>query len=415
VRASCFLVLLLCFVHVSTLSARAADDWPQFRGPDGQGHAEAAGLPTKFSETEHVAWKTAVPGQGWSSPVIQGNEIWITTALDEGHDLRAICVDRQTGEIVHDVNVFQVARPPKVHATNGWASPTPIIEKGRVYVHFGTCGTACLETKTAKVLWRNDDLKLDHEVGPGSSPALFGNLLVLNCDGFDVRYVAALDMQAGKLAWKTDRSGVIDKEGTYKKAFSTPLVINVDGGWQAISPGAERVVSYDPLTGRELWFVRYDGFSNVPRPVYAHGLVYVCTGYSPPKLLAIRPDGQGDVTANHVAWEYTRQVPAKPSPLVVGDELYMVTESGVATCLDARTGEEVWSERLDGKISASPIFADGKMYFASEEGQVTVIRPGTQFEPLAVNQLDGRFMASPAVAGKALFLRTDTHLYRVEE
>jgi len=397
------------------VSARAEQDWPQFRGPDGQGHSDSVGLPLTWSETENVAWKTAIPGQGWSSPVILDDQIWMTTALDSGHSLHAVAVDRKTGAIVHDVEVFTVDEPPKIHATNSYASPTPVVERGRVYVHFGTMGAACLDTATGSILWTNHDFTLDHEVGPGSSPTLYADLLLFTCDGCDFRYVAALDKNSGKLAWKTPRSGVIDKPGMNKKAFATPLVIRAGGRDLAIMPGAEWVQAYDPLSGEEIWNVKYPGFSNVPRPVYGHGLVYVCTGFGVPEMWAIRPEGHGDITASNVVWKATKEMPAKPSPILVGDEIYTVNDKGIATCLDAATGAKRWIKRFGGSFSASPIFADGRIYFCSEDGKTLVLAPGRNFEQLAANQLDGRFMASPAVSGKALFLRTDTHLYRIEK
>lgn len=395
-------------------AARAEDEWPQFRGPGGQGHSDATGLPLTWSETENVAWKTPIPGKGWSSPVIGGNRIWLTTALDDGHSLRAICVDRQSGAVLHDVEVFQVEDPPELHATNSHASPTPVLAEGRVYVHFGTNGTACLDAESGEVLWRNDELRLDHEVGPGSSPILWGDLLLLTCDGCDVRFVAALDKRTGSLAWRTDRSSVIDKERSFRKAFSTPLVIDTPAGLQAVCVGAERVSAYDPATGRELWYVRYEGFSNVPRPVYGNGMVFVCTGFFPSQMLAIRPEGTGDLTESGVVWRCTQQVPTKPSPLLIDGLLYAIADSGAASCLEAETGEVVWSERLSGTYSASPIYVDGRIYFCNEDGETTVLAPGESPEVLAVNRLDGALWASPAVAGQALYLRTDTHLYRIE-
>jgi len=398
-----------------TSFARGQDEWPQFRGPGGQGHADAADLPLTWSETENVVWKTAIPGVGWSSPVIGGSRIWMTSALDEGRSLRAVCVKRESGEILHDVEVFEVAQPPALHATNSHASPTPVLENGRVYVHFGTNGTACLDAESGSVLWRNTELALDHEVGPGSSPVLWGDLLLLNCDGIDFRFVAALDKRTGELAWKIDRSNVIEKEGTFRKAFSTPLVIDAPSGLQAVSPGAEQVSAYDPATGSELWYVRYEGFSNVPRPVFGDGLVFVCTGFFPSHLLAIRPEGSGDITESGVVWRCTTQVPTQPSLLLVDGLLYMFADTGAATCLAAATGEEMWSERLSGHYSASPVYAAGRIYIGNEEGEMTVLAVGDEPEVLAVNVLDGAFRASPAVAGRELYLRTDTHLYRIEE
>jgi outer membrane protein assembly factor BamB len=330
--------------------------------------------------------------------------------------LRAVCVDRAGGQILHDVEVFHRDKPIEKHATNSFASPTPIIEGDRVWVHFGTMGTACLDTKTAQAIWSSQELQFDHEVGPGASPALFEDLLLFNCDGTDVQYGAALDKNTGALVWKTDRSGVITKPNDRKKAFVTPLVIQVEGKPLLIMTAAEWVYAYDPRTGREIWNVKHPGFSVAPRPVFGQGLVFVCTGYMLPELYAFRPEGSGDITASNIVWKTTKGVPAKPSPLLVDDELYLIADGGLAMCHDAKTGEAHWRQRLGGTFSASPIYAEGRIYACAEDGRTIVIAANKdKYQELAVNKLPGRFMASPAVAGKSLFLRTDTHLYRVEE
>ncbi len=394
----------------------ASEDWPQFRGPDGQGHSDATGLPLTWSETQNVKWKTAIPGEGWSSPVVLGSQIWLATAVEDGKSLRAICVDRATGKLVHNVEVFHVAAPAPKHDLNSHASPTPVIEPGRVYFSFGMYGAACLDSNTGKILWQNTELPHDHgKNGPGSSPILHGGLFILNCDGTELRYVVALNKTTGKQVWKTPRSNQIDKSPELKKAYATPLIIQVNGQDQLISPGAFRLNAYEPATGKELWFVDIPGFSNVPRPVFGHGLVYICTGYMNSELFAIRPFGSGDVSQTHIAWKTKKQVSFKPSPLLMGDQFYMVSDSGIASCLNAKTGEQIWSERLSGEYSASPVYAGDAIYFFSQQGQTTVIRPDTKLNVIATNTLSAGFMASPAIAGKALFLRTKTHLYRIEK
>ncbi|MEZ6072024.1 MAG: PQQ-binding-like beta-propeller repeat protein [Pirellulales bacterium] len=395
--------------------AVAQSNWPQFRGPDGQGHADAAQLPVTWSEDEHVTWKTPIPGTGWSSPVIWDGQIWMTTATDEGRSLRAVCVDSQSGEVLHDVEVFHHDEVMLINPKNSYASPTPVIEAGRLYVNYGTLGTACLDTARGEVFWRNEKLLLDHKEGPGSSPILYGNLLLIHCDGIDVQYVIALDKQTGETVWQTWRSQPMDDNPDFCKAYSTPLVINVGGRDQLISVGAHWVYSYDPATGQENWMAGFRGFSNVPRPVYDGEHVYVCTGFMKPQLLAIRPDGAGDVTESHVDWNAARQVPNNPSPILVDGMIFMASDRGVATCLDAATGEEHWVERLEGNFSASPIYASGRLYFPNEQGQTFVVAAAPEFELLATNTLDDGHMASFAVTGDALIVRTRSHLYRIED
>lgn len=384
-----------------------AEDWPQFRGPRGDGRSSEAKAPIGWSErSKNLRWKTPIPGSGWSSPVISGNSVWLTTATEGNRSLRLLSVDATTGKLQINVEVFRLASSVDGHEKNSGASPTPILEGDRVYVHFGSYGTACVR-KDGTVLWRSQELKYSQVHGPGGSPVLHENLLILNCDGNDTQFVAALDKNTGKVMWRTPRPSAM--------AYSTPLIIQTASGAQLVSPGAHRATSYDPRTGRELWFVRYgDGFSNVPRPVFAHGLVYLCTGFYGPKLLAVRLDGKGDVTSSHMAWQYDRGVPLTPSPLVVGDMLYIVSDNGIVTALDAKTGREIWRQRLTGSYSASPVSVADKIYFLSEEGETTVIAPGNAFRKMAVNKLDGRFLASIAVAPGAFFLRSDTHLYRID-
>ena len=400
----------------TTPSLPAADlPWPQFRGPGGQGHAEAADLPERWSETENVTWKTPLPGEGWSSPVVGNGKLWMTTATDEGRSLRVLAVDCASGKPVHDVEVFRRNEALPKNSKNSYASPTPVLDEKNVFVHFGTMGTACLEQSTGAILWRNETLHLEHKEGPGSSPILWNDLLIFNCDGMDVQFVVALDKVTGRVRWKTDRSGKVNDNPDYRKAYSTPLVVTVGGREELISPGADRVVAYDPRDGRELWKVEYSGFSNVPRPVLAHDLLYIVTAFARPELWAVRTGGQGDSTATHVAWKAKKMIPSSPSPLVVGDLLYLINDRGIFSCLDARSGEEVFSERIGGNFSASPLYADGKIYLFDEAGKAFVIRPGKTYQLIAQNQLDGRVLASPAVVGRTLYVRTDTALYRIEK
>lgn len=380
-------------------------DWPQFRGPDGQGHAAVEKLPLKWTEAS-AAWKTPVPGLGWSSPVLADSKVWMTTATDEGKSLRAVAVDATSGKIAVDVEVFKLAAPGRIHQKNSHASPTPILEGDRVYVHFGPQGTACLKTDGTAV-WKQQ-LKYGPVHGPGGSPAIWGDLLVFSCDGGDTQSVAALDKKTGALKWRTSRP---PNDYPKKFAFSTPLV--VDG--LLVSPGASAVTAYEP-GGKPVWSARYaEGYSVVPRPVAGHGLVFVGTGYDRPTLIAVRTGGQGDVTDTHIAWKLERGAPHNPSPLLVGDELYIVSDNGVAACLDAKTGREHWRERLGGNFSASPLFAAGRIYFQDENGGTHVVKPGKAFEKLAANQLPGKTLASPAAIEGALLIRTDKALYRINE
>ena len=387
----------------------AASDWPEFRGPDGQGHSAESGLPAEWGEDRNVEWKTPVPGRGWSTPVVVDGRIWLTTGTtDGGGVLRLLAFDADTGAETLNVEVFRTDDESSPNPKNSLASPTPIVDGDRVYVHFGSYGTAAVST-AGEILW-TARFPYVTQHGYGGSPILYDDLLILNGDGYDVAFVLALDTRTGEVRWKADR------EDPVSQAYSTPLAINVDGRDQIVSVAAFRASAHDPATGAELWRVRYGrGFSNVPRPVYGNGLVFIATGFQTPSMLAVRADGSGDVTETHVAWTLRRGAPHTPSPLLVGDELYMVSDYGVLTCIDADSGEVHWQHRIGGNYSASPVFADGRIYLQSEEGKTTVIAPGTTYSELAVNQLDGSTLASMAVADGSVFLRTDSHLYRITD
>ncbi len=395
---------------------RADAAWPQFRGPTQQGWSDAVDLPTTWSETQNVKWKTAIPGKGWSSPVIMDRRVWMTTAANDGKSLRAICVDQASGKIVHDIEVFSVQQLDPKNDLNSYASPTPVLETGRVYVSFGTHGQACLDTVTGKVIWKNEDLKLNHMEGAGSSPILWGGYYILHCDGTDVQYVAMLDKTTGQLVRKLPRTFPLNTLGPHeRKAFSIPTVVNIDGKEQLVTIGSHRVSGFDLADNKELWHSDLPGFSNVPRPVYGDGLLYISTGYMNAELWAIRPTVIEVDGAAQTVWKSNKGAPLKPSILFIDGAIYFASDVGIVRCLDAKTGEEIWKERVLRECSASPIYAGGVMYFFDEKGKCAVIRPGKKLDVVAENELDTRVMASPAAVGKALFVRTETHLYRIEK
>ena len=416
--------LLLLYGWLILVSVASAD-WPQFRGPDGQGHAAAVDLPTNWDEVRHVRWKRPVPGRGLSSPVIRGDQIWMTTARDEGHSLRALCFAADSGNLVREIELFRAADAGPLHAKNSYATPTPVIGDAGVYFHFGMRGTASLSHQ-GEVLWKNDRLRYHQPYSAASSPVMFSDRLFLTCDGGDEQFVVALSKRSGNVIWSTPRahneaarvrSRTGARRGYATMSYSTPLVVRANAEYQLVSPGADLVAAYDVKTGEELWWYGYDGFSLVARPVFGHGLVYVVgvVKQGRHELYAIRPESRGQLKEEDLAWRLTQNCPHVPSPLLIDEYLYLIRDNGVASCVDAKTGEIEWQQRLGGNYSASPIYADGKIYCFSEEGKTTVILPGPKFEQLAVNQLEGRILASPAVTGNSLIIRTDTHLYRLEK
>ena len=410
----------------------ALADWPDFRGPWGDGHVSGpgvtkpVGLPLHWSETNNIKWKSEIPHRGWSTPAVMGGQVWLTTATEDGHDYFALCVDKANGKIVFNEKVFHTDSPEPLGngaSMNCYATPSPVIEAGRVYVHFGSAGTACLDTKTGKVLWQRSDLPCRHYRGASASPVLFENLLILTFDGADFQYLAGLNKQTGETVWKTNRSvawndenapGPYAKDGDQRKAHGTPLIATVGGKPQLLSVGAKASYGYDPRTGSEIWRVEYNDFSSAPRPLFDHGIAYLVTGLIKKELWAVKTDGHGNVTDTHVAWKLNSGVGKYASPLLVDGLIYMAADESFVTCVEAATGKVVWTERIGGKYAASPIYADGRLYFFSQDGTTTVLKPGRALEVLATNTLANGFMASPAADGKAFYLRTKSHLYRVE-
>lgn len=395
--------------------ASHADFWPQFRGPQGQGHAPGAEVPLRWSTSENVRWKVAVAGKAWSSPVVGGDRIYLTTAVEEGGDLslRAQARDLESGATIWDREVFRTEAGP-MHRKNSQASPTPILADGRLYLHFGHLGTACLETDDGAAVWTRDDLEYPPVHGNGGSPALFEDRLIFSCDGARNPEVVALDRADGSVLWRTPRN--VEVKRTF--SFSTPLVIQVDGASQVVLPGSGAVIAYDPADGGEIWRFRYgEGYSVVPRPLFRDGILYVCSGFNRASLYAIRVDGKGDVTDSHLVWMDDKAVPKESSPILVGGSLYMNDDKGILSCLDAKTGEEIYRERLDGQggYSASPVYTSGHLFFHNGEGITTVVRPGPTFEKVAENSIGEYGLSSFAVVSDGFVLRTENHLIRVGE
>jgi outer membrane protein assembly factor BamB len=428
--------IILVFVTLTALRLGAEDaNWPEFRGPQGNGISTSTNLPLAWNEGKNVKWSTPIHGKGWSSPVIWGQQVWLTTATPDGHELFAVCIDRDTGKVIHDLKVFDVAKPQYCHPFNSYASPTPAIEAGRIYVTFGAPGTACLDTQTDKVLWTRRDIECNHFRAAGSSPILYSNLFLLNFDGSDHQFVVALDKDTGRTLWQKQRSidfqdlgpdGKPEQGGDYRKAFATCQIATFGEQPILLSQGSRALYAYDPASGAELWRVEErTGYSGATRPVTGHGLVFFPSGFASGQVLAVRPGKQGEVLDAkapkpsgmqlQVVWKTNRNAPKKPSLSLMGDLLYAIEDNGVATCWEAMTGVTVWSERLGGHYSASPLGAGGCVYLFSEEGKTTVLAAGREFKKLAEDQLGDGFMASPAVSGEALFLRSRTQLYRIEE
>tara|TARA_R110002049_G_scaffold72490_6_gene187362 strand:+ start:41736 stop:42989 length:1254 start_codon:yes stop_codon:yes gene_type:complete len=413
-----------------TVSAFAADSWPQFRGPSGDGIARAAAeLPTEWSAEKNIAWKTDLPGEGWSSPVVADGRIYVTAAIpietdtaeaaDQKGDkpksidysLSLIVMDAQSGERIDTIHVMDQngETTPRVHAKNSHASPTPIIDGDRIYVHFGYQGTACV-TRAGQILWTNRELFFKPTHGNGGTPILVGRHLIFTCDGDKEPKVVALNADTGKLVWQTQRP--VETKKTF--SFCTPTAIDVDGQTQVVAPGSDNVLALDPMTGDVIWDVRYVGYSVVPKPVYHNGMVYVATSFDSSKLLAIRPTGKGVVTDSHVQWQVDKNMPKTPSLIAHDGLIYSISDDGIATCIDAESGDVVYRKRIGGKFSASPLLAGSHIYLTSEDGVTTVVKTGREFDSIAENPIGDRTLASLAVAGDALIMRTEKSIFRIE-
>ena len=431
------LALVLSIGSVSWGAENSDASWPQFRGAEGQGNVTQSGAPLEWSETEGVRWKTPIPGRGWSSPVVLDDQIWLTTAVETVGDpqnleehvegmpangemalagslsLRAVCVQRSTGKVLHDIELFPIDKPNAIHSLNSYASPTPVLEAGRLYCNFGRYGTTCIDTSTGKKRWERY-FTIEHIVGPGSSPVMCGDKLIITCDGGDKQFIVAVDKATGQTAWKVDRPPIRATNPDNRKSYSTPLVVEHQGQQQIIIPGAQWIIAYNPADGGELWRVDHgSGFSLVPRPVFAENLVYCCTGFGGVGMLAVRLGGAGDVTDSHVEWKHRKQTPTQPSPIVYEGRIFIISDNGIGQCLDAVSGKVAWKKRMSGSYSASPLQIGDRLYFFNRDGLTTVISATGKHKVLAKSQIDGQIMATPAVVGGEMILRTDTHLYAI--
>lgn len=405
--------LLGSWLALSATMCSAQHSWPEFRGPQGNGQAIGAELPTDVGDPDNVKWKTGIHGKGWSSPVVWDDQIWLTTATEDGKQMSALCVDLNTGRVLRDQVIHRNESPAFSHPTNSYATPTPAIEAGRVYLHFGCYGTTCLDTRTGKTIWQRTDFECNHHRGPASSPILYQNMLIVAFDGFDVQYVVALDKSTGKTLWKSNRE--IDygtTNGDRMKAYCTGSVFSINGKAVLVYPSAVATVGYDVSNGQPLWTVYHGGMNASARPLRSDdGLVIISNGMG--KMVAVNPDRDDHAKAK-ISWSLSRGVAKKSSPLVIGKRLFMVSDSGIASCVDITNGQTIWQERLGGKFSASPIY-DGRHIFAfSESGRIHVFRPNDTFTLVKQSQLGPGFKASPAVVGKRLILRGFNHLYCIE-
>lgn len=419
---------ILVFIFAIALSAscsiaQKSDNWTHFRGSNMDGHAAVKTAPLHWSDSTNVEWKVPVKGLGWSSPVVFGDQIWLTSADRDGKEFYTLCFDLKTGKLLDEKTIFSATDPQRIHGTNSYATPTPCIEEGFVYVHYGTFGTACINTNNFEVVWKREDMPCDHMQGPASSPILHKNMLIVHLEGTKDPYVAALDKKTGKTIWKSIRPAEIYDllEPVYRKSYQTPIVIEVDGKELLISNSAYLCFAHDINTGEVIWTIEYGYDSTVSQPIYWDGLVYVNSGWifidNVPfftRQYAVDPTGKGDVTKTHVKWMYEDEVPQIPTPVIIDGKMYMVHDRGMVTCLDAKTAQVIWKHELKGNFNSSPVYAAGNIYFFNVKGECTIIKPGDAFQLVAENSVGETVKAVPVFVNDKMVLRTEKNLYLIK-
>ncbi len=414
--------LFTCLLFLSGLWSQEAGSWTHFRGSELNGISMEKGFPSTWNDSLNIAWKVQEDGKGWSSPLVYGNQVWFTTANRENREMRAICVDLKTGKRLHDRPIFQPEKLFRIHAVNSYATPTGAIEEGYVYLHFGRYGTTCLNSATGETIWERIDLQCEHIQGPGSSLMLYKDKLIVHMEGTDIQHILALDKRSGETLWIAERSKEIydSMAPIGKKAFVTPIIVNVKGLDLLISNGSRTCMAIDPETGKEVWQVNQGDDSTISMPVEGDGLVYFYTsfitgedGKKYAELFAVDPEGSGDIGNTHIRWRMKAPILQLSTPVYVDGLLYTVDAKGVFFCLDAISGEVLWSEKLKGKFHSSPIYADGLLYISSTKGETFVYRAGSEPELLARNKLEGEIWATPAFTGGAILMRTSEYLFKI--
>jgi outer membrane protein assembly factor BamB len=398
------------------------DNWTHFRGSNLDGISADTQVPVTWNDSTNILWKADIKGKGWSSPVVFSNQVWITSATEDGKMMSGICLDINSGKKIYELGLFQPDSIYSKHSINSYATPTPCIEEGFVYLHFGSYGTACINTGNGTVVWKRTDLKCDHIQGPASSPILYKNLLILHYEGIDVQFIVALNKQTGETVWKTERPAKIYEPllPIGKKAYITPIIVNVNGKDLLISNGSAICCAYNPETGEEVWRVIQGEDSTIAMPIAENGIVYFYPGFVSPadgekytELLAVDPDGKGDISKTNILWKFKSPILQLLTPIIKDGLIYTVDTKNIFYCLDAKTGKEVYSKKLNQKYNSSPIYAAGKIYFTSVKGETMILKAGNQFQIIAENKLPGEVYATPAIVQNSILLRTNNSLYRI--
>jgi outer membrane protein assembly factor BamB len=412
------LVFTCCLLNLQAQQT----NWTHFRGSGLNGISAEKVVPVIWNDSTNVVWKTKIEGKGWSSPVVYDNQVWLTTSTENGKQMYGLCIDFKTGKEILRTQIFEPSSVFSKHDFNSYATPTPCIEPGFVYLHFGTYGTACLRTGDGSIVWKRTDLNCNHVQGPGSSPIIYKDLLILHLEGTDIQYIVALNKITGETVWKTDRPAECYEKlaNIGKKAYITPIIVNVKGKDLLISNGSAVCIAYDPESGKEVWRVVQGEDSTIAMPSEENGIVFFFTSFVTPKegeqyceLLAVDPRGKGDVTNTHVLWRYQSPILQLLTPLVKNGLIYFVDTKNNLFCLEAATGKKVYTKRLTGKYNSSPVYAGGNIFFISNTGETLIIREGRKLEITGTNKLTGEVNATPAVLNNSIIIRTNNYLYKI--
>jgi outer membrane protein assembly factor BamB len=417
-------IFVLSLLIALTLAGcnREEHQWTHFRGNNLDGKSTTDICPVQWAPDSGIMWKTFIHGRGWSSPTVYGNQVWVTTATETGTEMSGVCLDLNTGETIYDIVVFRPDSVQGKHDINSYATPTPCIEQHFVYVHFGHYGTACFDTRDGSEVWKRDDLPCTHVQGPGSSPILYGNLLILHLEGTERQYITALNKTDGHTVWETNRpKDVIDRlEPIGKKAYITPLIIDIKGRKMMISNGSAACMAYDPDTGEEIWRIIRGEDSTIAMPFAEDGLVFFHTGFvtGPDKerfaeLMAVDPDGSGDIAKSNLKWKMETPILQLSTPVINKGYIYTIDTKSILMCIEAETGNIVKIHQVEGQIQCISHSGCRKIYISSTRGETMVFQEGPDLELLAENRLEGEIWASPAAVGNSLLIRTSKFLYRI--
>jgi outer membrane protein assembly factor BamB len=418
-----YFILFGTFLFLCDNIRSQENNWTHFRGSSLNGIATTDSIPDKW-DCSNIKWKTEIHGRGFSSPVVYEDQIWMTTSTEDGKNLYAVCTDFISGKIKYDIRVFSPGNPFSKNSVNTYASSTPCIEKGFLYVHYGSLGTACIKTTDGSIVWVRTDLKCNHELGAGSSPILYRNLLILQYEGTDVQFITALDKLTGKTVWRTSRPGKpyeqISEIG--RKSYTTPEIVRVNGNDLMISNGSAVCCAYDPLTGEEIWRVTDGQESAAAMPFTEAGIVYFYSGFMVDRemgvytdLLAVNPDASGEVTSTKIIWKKrdSQTLTQLLTPIIKDGLIYTITTKNLLMCIDSKTGKELWSVRQKENFNASPVYVNGNIWFFSVKGNIIVLKAGRRYEIVAQNKTDQGVWATPAFLRNSILLRTEKYLYRI--